>query len=339
MSRVAADSMAAEQVTEPGSRAGAPSAPVRSADHTTASFASRVFAEPSGCLPARPSVSAPRTGTPVPSRPRYNVGAGGGPGRDPVPFVRRDLAAERLGAALHRLGVDVQARQLVQQGTGRGEAHLARRAADHARHRRRQTAVAEAEFPVARREAAAAAVAVVPRARELHLPERRDEGLRAPPGMARQTVAAVVAPVPPRARQATSRARPSGRRSAPPPAPSPSCPGRPRGKCAPAARTRPRPASRPPPAAPPRRPAPSLARISQCAVQRCAVSVGASPTRQESFQPVAVGTVVEVTKQPIISLLLRAQPEMLVAGTRSISASTRSAPWTMPWFTVGSSQK
>ena len=41
-----------------------------------------------------------------------------------------------------------------------------------------------------------------------------------------------------------------------------------------------------------------LARISQCAVQRCAVSVGASPTRQESFQPVAVGTVVEVTKQP-----------------------------------------
>ena len=87
----------------------------------------------------------------------------------------------------------------MQQGTGRGEAHLARRAADHAQHRRRQTAVAEAEFPVARREAAA--VAVVPRARELHLPKRRDEGLRAPPGVTRQAVAAVVASVPPRARQ------------------------------------------------------------------------------------------------------------------------------------------
>ncbi len=74
MSRVAA-----EQVTEPGTRAGAPSAPVRSADHTTASFASRVLAEPSGCLPLRPRVSSSRTGTPVPSRPRYSVGAVAGP--------------------------------------------------------------------------------------------------------------------------------------------------------------------------------------------------------------------------------------------------------------------
>ena len=39
-------------------------------------------------------------------------------------------------------------------------------------------------------------------------------------------------------------------------------------------------------------------RISQCAVQRCTVPVGASPTRQGSFQPVAIGTAVEATKQP-----------------------------------------
>ncbi len=33
------------------------------------------FAEPSGCLPARPATSAGRIGTPVPSIPRYMVGA------------------------------------------------------------------------------------------------------------------------------------------------------------------------------------------------------------------------------------------------------------------------
>ena len=40
-----------------------------------------------------------------------------------------------------------------------------------------------------------------------------------------------------------------------------------------------------------------LTRIRQCAVQRCTISVGAKPTRQESFQPVAIGTAVEVTKR------------------------------------------
>jgi hypothetical protein len=35
-----------------------------------------------------------------------------------------------------------------------------------------------------------------------------------------------------------------------------------------------------------------------CAVQRCRSSVGAIPTRQLSFQPVAIGTVVEVTILP-----------------------------------------
>ena len=41
-----------------------------------ASLTSRVLAEPSGCLPRRPSTSAGRTGTPLPSNPRYIVGAG-----------------------------------------------------------------------------------------------------------------------------------------------------------------------------------------------------------------------------------------------------------------------
>ena len=40
VSREAADSTAAEQVTEPGSRASVRSSPVRLGDHTTASFAS-----------------------------------------------------------------------------------------------------------------------------------------------------------------------------------------------------------------------------------------------------------------------------------------------------------
>lgn len=65
-----------------------------------------------------------------------------------------------------------------------GESHLARRAADHSQHRGRQAAVAEAEVPVARREAVAAGVAVVPGARELHLAERGDEGLWPATGVA-----------------------------------------------------------------------------------------------------------------------------------------------------------
>ena len=35
----------------------------------------------------------------------------------------------------------------------------------------------------------------------------------------------------------------------------------------------------------------------QCAVQRCTTSVGANPTRQMSFQPVAIGTAVEETNR------------------------------------------
>ena len=45
-----------------------------------------------------------------------------------------------------------------------------------------------------------------------------------------------------------------------------------------------------------------LACIIQCAVQRCHHSVGEIPTRQGSFQPVAIGTIVEVTKQLKLSM-------------------------------------
>ena len=70
MSRVAALSMAAEYVIEPWSRTGTPSLSRPCALQTVTSLTSRVFAEPSSCLPARPSVSLLRIGMPVPSMPR-----------------------------------------------------------------------------------------------------------------------------------------------------------------------------------------------------------------------------------------------------------------------------
>lgn len=57
-----------------------PAASRPSALHTVTSLTSRVPAEPSGCLPARPVSSAARIGMPVPSMPRYIVGAHGGEG-------------------------------------------------------------------------------------------------------------------------------------------------------------------------------------------------------------------------------------------------------------------
>jgi hypothetical protein len=45
-----------------------------------------------------------------------------------------------------------------------------------------------------------------------------------------------------------------------------------------------------------------VARFTQCAVQRRHFSVGEIPTRQLSFQPVAIGTHVEVTKHVKLSV-------------------------------------
>jgi len=42
----------------------------------------------------------------------------------------------------------------------------------------------------------------------------------------------------------------------------------------------------------------ALARIIQCAVKRRRTSAGDKPARQLSLQPVAIGAVVEETKQP-----------------------------------------
>ena len=47
-------------------------------------LASRVFAEPSGCLPARSATLELRMGTPVPSMPRYLVGAVSPAGSPPL---------------------------------------------------------------------------------------------------------------------------------------------------------------------------------------------------------------------------------------------------------------
>ena len=58
-----------------GIRTGLPSSSRDSAVHTVTSLASRVLAELSGCLPARPATSEGRIGTPVPSISRYMVGA------------------------------------------------------------------------------------------------------------------------------------------------------------------------------------------------------------------------------------------------------------------------
>ncbi|PJB46578.1 MAG: hypothetical protein CO108_05560 [Deltaproteobacteria bacterium CG_4_9_14_3_um_filter_63_12] len=69
-SRVAALSIAAEYVLEPSSRTGTWSLSRPSALQTVTSLTSRVFAEPSSGLPARPSVSLLRIGMPVPSMPR-----------------------------------------------------------------------------------------------------------------------------------------------------------------------------------------------------------------------------------------------------------------------------
>ncbi len=62
---------------DPSSRTGVPSSSRPSALQTVTSLTSRVLAEPSGCLSARPTNSSLRTGTPVPSIPRYSVGATG----------------------------------------------------------------------------------------------------------------------------------------------------------------------------------------------------------------------------------------------------------------------
>ena len=76
-----------------------PAASRLAAVHTVTSLTSRVPAEPSGCLPARPMSSAARIGMPVPSMPRYIVGAGGASGST---TLRSSCAISRPSASALR---------------------------------------------------------------------------------------------------------------------------------------------------------------------------------------------------------------------------------------------
>ena len=71
-------------------------------------------------------------------------------GIDNGALVPGDLAPERLGVALRRLGIDVEAGQLAQQFAGLGEADAGRGEAGHAQGRRRQRGSRQAQRPVAR---------------------------------------------------------------------------------------------------------------------------------------------------------------------------------------------
>ena len=109
------------------SRTGRPALSRPSAVHRVASLTSRVLAEPSGCLPRRPSTSVGRTGTPVPSSPRYMVGGGLGTVFGHIAFVVGDLTSQGFGGALDLLGLDAHRGQFPQRVAGRGEAEVGRR--------------------------------------------------------------------------------------------------------------------------------------------------------------------------------------------------------------------
>ncbi len=92
-------------------------------------------------------------------------------------LVVGDLAPERLGLALRQLGIDVEAGQFAQQFAALGEADPGRGEAGHAQGRRRQGRSLQAERAVARAEARAAVLAVIPSAPQFDLAQRRREGL------------------------------------------------------------------------------------------------------------------------------------------------------------------
>ena len=112
-------------------------------------------------------------------------GAGiGGLGLDDGRLVGGDLAPERLGVALRRLGVDVESGQFAQQLAALGEADPGRGQAGHAQRRRRQRGSLQPERAVARTEAPAAVRAVIPGALQNDRAERGDEGLAPATGVA-----------------------------------------------------------------------------------------------------------------------------------------------------------
>ena len=151
-----------------------------------ASLTSRVLAEPSGCLPRRPSTSAGRTGTPGTVQPQVHGRRGAGDGFGHIAFVGGDLTSQGFGGALDLLGLDAHRGQFPQQAAGRGEAEVGRRQPHHPQHAGRQRRGVQAQRPVARTDACAAGVAVVVGAFQCQRPQHRGERLGPAAGVARR---------------------------------------------------------------------------------------------------------------------------------------------------------
>ncbi len=108
---------------------------------------------------------------------------------DDAAFVRGDLAPECLGVPFHRFRCDGEAGQIAQQGTGTPEAGPGRGDPDHAQCRRRQNGVLHAWRTVARAEAMAAMLAVMPGALQRQGAESGGEGPGPTAGEARLAAA------------------------------------------------------------------------------------------------------------------------------------------------------
>ncbi len=157
---------------------------VASAVHTVASLTSGSWPNPAA--PPRPSTSV-RTGTPLPSSPRYIVGAGLGTvspqrvrrRRPHVPGLRRSARpawSTRTAASSHN-------RLLC------GEAGVGGRQPHQPQHAGRQRRGVHTQGPVARTHPRTADVAMVVGPFQRQRPEQRDEGLRAAAGKARPSAA------------------------------------------------------------------------------------------------------------------------------------------------------
>ena len=132
---------------------------VRPISQMRRSFASRVLAVPSSCLPARPASSDFRIGTPVPSAATTDRT---GPLRrlgDVIPFAFNHFRAERTRLAIKTGTTDRHARQLRNQPRAAATAHLRRCRHDHPLRTRGQRPALEPQPGVKRIEALAAPAA------------------------------------------------------------------------------------------------------------------------------------------------------------------------------------
>ena len=157
-----------------------------SAVQTVTSLTSRVRAEPSFCLPLRPAVSLLRTGTPVPSTPRYIVGAGarcGGPARSrssAAIFSPKASAVRSTCWVPTRTPAKSSSRPLACSKLTRAAAAPVMRVTPGDR-----IGVRHAQGAVAREEALAASGTVIVGSFQSELAHAGHEGLGAAPGVAR----------------------------------------------------------------------------------------------------------------------------------------------------------